>query len=89
MSREGVMQGCVWGMILYGLGLMPLAEHLRQSDSSILQTWYADDFDLQELASRVATLFHLLCQHSPSVGYFPETEKCWAICPMSSEARVR
>ena len=23
------------------------------------------------------------------MGYFPETEKCWAICPLSSEARVR
>ena len=60
MSREGVMQGCLWGMILYGLSLMPLAEHLRQSDSSILQPWYADDFALQGPASHVAKLFHLL-----------------------------
>ncbi|KAL7474251.1 hypothetical protein ACHAW6_000233, partial [Cyclotella cf. meneghiniana] len=21
LSREGIMQGCVWGMILYGIGL--------------------------------------------------------------------
>ena len=48
-------------MILYGLGLMPLAEHLQQSDSSILQPWYIDDFALQGPASQVATLFHLLC----------------------------
>ena len=28
LSREGVMQGCMWGMILYGLGLMPLVKSL-------------------------------------------------------------
>ncbi|KAL7475109.1 hypothetical protein ACHAW6_001041, partial [Cyclotella cf. meneghiniana] len=33
--------------------------------------------------------FHLLRRHSPSVGYFPEMEKCWVICPLSSEAHVR
>ncbi len=79
LSREGVMQGCVWGMILYGVGLMPLAETLRCSDPTVLQPWYADDFALQGPASRVAELFHLLCRHGPSVGYFPEPEKCWVI----------
>ena len=70
------MQGCVWGMILYGIGLMPLAEALRQSDPSVLQPWYADDFALQGPASPVADLFYMLCHHGPSVGYFPEPEKC-------------
>ncbi|KAL7474909.1 hypothetical protein ACHAW6_000852 [Cyclotella cf. meneghiniana] len=36
----------MWGMILYGIGLMPLTEALRQSDPSVLQPWYADDFAL-------------------------------------------
>ena len=87
MSREGVMQGCMWGMILYGIGLMPLAEALRQSDPSVLQPWYADDFALQGSASHVVDLFHMLCLHGPSVGYFPEPEKCWVICPPSSERK--
>ena len=89
LSREGVMQGCVWGMILYGIGLMPLAERLRREDPTVLQPWYADDFALQGPASRVAKLFHILCRHGPSVGYFPEPEKCWVICPLSSEANAR
>ncbi|KAL7474337.1 hypothetical protein ACHAW6_000312, partial [Cyclotella cf. meneghiniana] len=25
----------------------------------------------------------MLCRHGPSVGYFPEPEKCWVICPLS------
>jgi hypothetical protein len=69
-------------MILYGIGLMPLAEALRRSDPSVLQPWYADNFALQGPASRVADLFHMLCHHGPSVGYFPEPEKCWVICPL-------
>ena len=72
LSREGVMQGCMWGMILYGIGLMPLAEALRQSDPSVLQPWYADNFVLQGPSSRVTDLFHMLCRHGPSIGYFPE-----------------
>ncbi|KAL7478785.1 hypothetical protein ACHAW6_004562 [Cyclotella cf. meneghiniana] len=87
LSHEGVMQGCVWGMILYGLGLMPLAKNLRQSDPSVLQPWYANDFALQGPATSVVKLFHLLCCHG--VGYFPETEKFWVICPQSSKARAR
>ena len=83
------MQGCVWGMILHGIGLMPLAETLRRSDPTVLQPWYADDFALQGPASRVAELFHLLCRHGPSIGYFPEPEKCWVICPPSSEPQAR
>ena len=83
------MQGCIWGMILYGLGLMPLAEHLWQSDSSILQPWYADDFALQGPASHVAKLFRPLCRYGQSVGYFLEMETCSVICPLSSEARAR
>ena len=61
------MQGCVWGMILYGIGLMPLAEALRPSDQSVLQPWYADDFALQGPASRIVDLFHMLCHHGPSM----------------------
>ena len=83
------MQGCVWGMILYGIGLMPLAERLRREDPTVLQPWYADDFALQGPASCVAKLFHVLCCHGLSMGYFPEPEKCWVICPLSSEANAR
>ncbi len=82
LSREGVMQGCVWGMILYELGIMSLAEHLQQSDSSILQPWYADDFSLQGPASHATKLFHLLCRCGPSMGYYPEMVKCWVIRPL-------
>ncbi|KAL7474102.1 hypothetical protein ACHAW6_000094 [Cyclotella cf. meneghiniana] len=53
LSCEGIMQGCIWGMILYGIGLLSLAEDLCHKDPSILQTWYADDFGLEGLPSKV------------------------------------
>ena len=39
LSCKGGMQRCVWGMILYRIGLMPLAESLQRSEPSILQPW--------------------------------------------------
>ncbi|KAL7479282.1 hypothetical protein ACHAW6_005018 [Cyclotella cf. meneghiniana] len=47
-----------------------------------------DGFALQGLASHVEELFHLLCRHGPSIGYFPEPEKCWVICPLSTEPQA-
>ena len=42
-SCEGVTQGDPLAMVLYGLALVPLAEHLREEVPSVLQPWYADD----------------------------------------------
>ena len=86
LSREGVMQGCVWGMILYGIGLLPLAEDLRRQDPSILQPWYADDFALEGPAESVARLFQRLCQRGPDVGYFPAPAKSYVVCPRAFES---
>ena len=80
------MQGCVWGMILYGIGLLPLAKHLCRLDPSVLQPWYANNFAMEGPSSRVAALFTALCQKGPSIGYFPAPAKSWAICPRASEA---
>ncbi|KAL7476750.1 hypothetical protein ACHAW6_002593 [Cyclotella cf. meneghiniana] len=58
---------------------------LRRSDPSVLQPWYLDIFALQGPSSCIVDLFHMLCHHCPSMGYFPKPEKCWVICPPSSE----
>ena len=31
LSREGVVQGCVLGMFLYGITLLPLGQHLMRA----------------------------------------------------------
>ncbi|KAL7528845.1 hypothetical protein ACHAWF_002732 [Thalassiosira exigua] len=42
-SKEGVVQGCCFGMPLYGIGLMPLCEHVQAQVRCTLQAWYAED----------------------------------------------
>lgn len=64
---------------------MPLAEHLRELNPSVLQPWYANDFAMEGPVSRVTTLFKVLCQKGPGIGYFPSPPKSWAICPCVSE----
>ncbi|KAL7478121.1 hypothetical protein ACHAW6_003911 [Cyclotella cf. meneghiniana] len=81
LVHKGVMQGCIWGMILYGIGLMPLC----RLDPSNLHPWYADNFAMEEPSSGVAALFIALCQKGPSIGYFPAPSKSWAICPHELE----
>jgi hypothetical protein len=42
-GEEGLSQGDPLAMILYGVALMPLAEHLRESVPDAMTPWYADD----------------------------------------------
>ena len=86
LSKEGVTQGCPLGMILYGVSLLGLGEHLREEAPGVLQPWYADDFSIYRRASEVAQVFKLLCKKGPSMGYFPAPAKSWAICPKCAEA---
>ncbi len=46
LSKEGVIQGCVWGMLLYGITLVPLGERLKDEQPDVLAPFYADDFAL-------------------------------------------
>jgi hypothetical protein len=96
LSREGVTQGCPQSGILYGLGLLPLAELLRRdtnpqqpSNSTVLQPWYADDLVMMGAGKRIARVFQLLMEKGLSVGYFPEPAKSYHICPKEEEAEAR
>ncbi len=64
LSREGVTQGCSQSGILYGIGLLPLAECLRRDDdsqqpsnSTVLQPWYADDMTMMGTSKQIARVF--------------------------------
>jgi hypothetical protein len=96
LSREGVTQGCPQSGILYGLGLLPLAEFLRRdsdakqpSNSTVLQPWYTGDLVMMGASKRIARVFQLLMKKGPSVGYFPEPAKLYHICPKEEEAEAR
>jgi hypothetical protein len=96
LSREGVTQGCPQSGILYGLGLLPLAELLRHdtdpqqpSNSKVLQPWYANDLAMMGTEKQIARVFQLLMEKGPSVGYFSEPAKSCHICPKEEEAEAR
>jgi hypothetical protein len=96
LSREGVTLGCPQSGILYGIGLLPLAECLRRDDdpqqpsnSTVLQPWYADNMAMMGMSKRIARVFQLLMEKGPSVGYFPEPAKLYHICPKEEEAEAR
>ena len=43
MSREGTTQGDPLAMAMYALFVTPFIHHLRSSDPTVSQVWYADD----------------------------------------------
>ena len=81
LSKEGVTQGNPLAMALYGVALLPLAEILRKEQEDVMQPWYADDAAMMGTAESVCQCFRLLCTLGPMLGYFPEPEKSFAICP--------
>lgn len=89
LSNKGVMQGCISGMILYGIGHLPLAKDLCRKDPSFLQHWYANSLALEGPASKVTQHFQRLCQHGPDIGYFPSGAKSNGICLRASEPAAK
>jgi hypothetical protein len=96
LSREGVTQGCPQSGILYGLGLLPLAEYLQcnldaeqPSNSKVHKPWHANDLAMMGASKRRARVFQLLMEKGPSMGYFPEPAKSYHICPKGEEAEAR
>ncbi len=81
LSREGVTQGDPLSMVLFGLAVTPLGNHLRSTHPNILQLWYADDFGLKGRASKARKVLEDVCSLGRSIGFFVEPTKSIAICP--------
>ena len=50
LIREGVKQGDPLSMVLFGITLVPLAEELRDADTTLLSPFYANDASFDGLA---------------------------------------
>ena len=88
-SQEGVAQGCVLGMYLYGIGLMPLCELMRASITLNTSLSYADDIASVGEAEHNAACLDLLVRMGPKYGYHPSPEKSHYICKGEDEKVVR
>jgi len=87
--KEGVSQGCVFSMDLYAIGLLPLAEGMREAIPEALQPWFADDGAATGAADANAKCLKYLCEHGPAHGYYPSPSKSWYICKAEDEAIAR
>ena len=62
-------------MVLYGVALLPLAQHLHTAVPHALQPWYADDCAIVGTAPEIRRAMGLLEELGPAGGYFPEPAK--------------
>ena len=53
LRKEGVAQGCVLAMLIYGISLMPLCEELAEEFPEILALWFADDSSRSSLRPQI------------------------------------
>ena len=75
LSREGVTQGDLLSMVLYGINLAPLEEEVRATDLGLLSPFYADDAVFDGLERHSAQLLKLLMKMRTDRGYFPDPDK--------------
>ncbi|KAL7503120.1 hypothetical protein ACHAXN_000965, partial [Cyclotella atomus] len=88
-GEEGLSQGDPLAMVLYGVALMPLAEHLRECVPDAMTPWYADDSAGVGRAEACARAMLFLTEWGPTYGYYPEVEKSYFICTEEEEARAK
>ena len=89
LRKEGVAQGCVLGMLIYGVGLLPLSEELARAFPEIVNLWFADDEANVGSASQNAQCLAFLVEHGPIYGYFPKPEKSLHVCKKEDEEVAR
>ena len=75
LSEEGVTQGDPLSMLLYGIALVPLAEHLLQEVPGLPQPFYADDSAMVGDPPDIAKAMDVLLEAGPAYGYYPEPSK--------------
>ena len=62
-------------MVLDEVTLFPLLEELKDTDTTILSTLYADDVAFDGLVRRSAAQLQLLIDRGPDRGYFTKLAK--------------
>ena len=73
-SQEGTTQGDPLAMPMYALALLPLVERVN-TNSSVTQTWYADDTTAAGKIARLREWWDALVTHGPTFGYHVNPSK--------------
>ena len=67
-SQEGTTQGDPLAMPMYALALLPLIQKVNP-DSSVIQSWYADDASAVGKIKKLCDWWNALVTHGPKFGY--------------------
>ena len=88
LRSDGVAQGKLLSIILYGITLVPLTDNLMEVDPELLVTFYANDASFNALSGRIKWLLTLLLGKGEAQGYFLEPEKSLFIFDSPSQEGV-
>ena len=77
LSEEGVTQGDVCAMALYGLSTKPIIQKLRENTDTAKcrQCWYADDASAAGQLVEMRKWWDILSDIGPNYGYLPNEAK--------------
>ena len=71
LIREGVTQGDLIYIFLYGITFVSLAKDIREADPGLLTPLYLDDAEFYGYERRSAQILKLLIERRVHWGYFP------------------
>ena len=74
-SKEGMTKGYPLEMIVYGTGILPLINNIKQEIPNVTHPWYADDAGALGMFARLATYFYSLTRQGLGWGYYPKPPK--------------
>ena len=84
-SKEGTMQGDVFGAQLFAVGMMPLCSKLREEIPEAVQPWFADDGGSGGEARHNAAFCDYVRVHGPTYGYYIQVSKGLYVCKQEDE----
>jgi hypothetical protein len=76
LSKEGTTQGDPLAMSMYGLGILPLINKLKDV---CRQVWFADDAASGGKIEQLKEWWSKLLRAGPAFGYIPNPSKTWLI----------
>ena len=88
-SKEGTLQGDVFGAANYAIAMLPLAEKMCAAIPRTLQRWFADNSASGGSAKDNTACLEYLCVYGVRYGHFPSPKKSWYIFKDVYEPRTQ
>ena len=76
-------------MVLYGLALVLLAEHLRKEAPGAIQAWYTDDLAFIGWASTIGSTMNLLQEYSPARDIFQNRLRAFVSAQLTNKQQPK